>query len=347
LSIVCNIVTDLDVYIKNTMLANLPSGEFTMLANQLKESIHQIKIHYLIIIGVIFISRSFAQSLDIPSNNFGISFGNSKNFAGLRFNYRDHQVNKITGINVTLWDSYENEHAVVNGISLGIMPNAGYLTGIQFGALGVAAEQDITGFSFGLLGAGSGGDITGIGIGGLGLGSGGSLNGVFLGGLGVGCGGDISGIVFGGLGAGTGENMTGIGVGLLGLGAGKNLTGIYFGGLGLGAGEKISGITIGGLGVGSSSISGLTLGGLGIGATDIKGVSIAIGTVRIEDEEREGNYSGFAASAFNYIKGEQTGVSIGIVNYAYKLNGFQFGLINYVRDNPVYLKILPLINFNL
>ena len=91
----------------------------------------------------------------------------------------------------------------------------------------------------------------------------------------------------------------------------------------------------------------MTLGGFGIGATDIKGVSIAIGTIRIEDEEREGKYSGIAASAFNYIKGEQTGVSIGIVNYAYKLNGFQIGLINYVRDNPDFLKILPLINFNL
>jgi len=317
-----------------------------MSANQSQTSDCSFKIVYIFIVFFLLVSSGFPQSLDIPSKSFGISIGNSKDFTGLRFNYRDHHVNKINGINITLWDSYENEKSEVTGMSLGIMPNAGYLNGIQFGALGVAAEKDITGISFGLLGAGSGGDITGFGIGGLGMGSGGSMRGVFLGGLGVGCGGDITGIIFGGLGAGTGGSLTGLGIGILGVGAGKNLTGINIGGLGAGAGENVSGITIGGLGVGSPSITGLTFGGLGIGATDIKGVSIAIGTIRIEDEESEGSYSGLAASAFNYIKGKQTGVSIGIVNYAYKLNGFQIGLINYVRDNPDLLKILPLINFN-
>jgi hypothetical protein len=53
-----------------------------------------------------------------------------------------------------------------------------------------------------------------------------------------------------------------------------------------------------------------------------------------------------AASVFNYIKGEQTGLSLGIVNYSWQLNGVQIGLINYVRDNPPLLKILPLINAN-
>ena len=197
-----------------------------MLANQLKESIHQIKIHYLIIIGVIFISRSFAQSLDIPSHKFGISFGNSQTFTGLRFNYRDHQVDKITGLNVTLWDSYKNESSEVTGISLGMIPDAGYLKGVQIGALGVSGRKDITGISVGLLGAGSGGNITGLGIGGLGIGSGGSLRGVFMGGLGVGCGGDISGILIGGIGAGAGGNITGFSLGLLGIGAGHNMTGI-------------------------------------------------------------------------------------------------------------------------
>ncbi len=320
--------------------------ELTMLA---KQSISNIFFKILlsnIFISALLISSSFAQSIDIPTHKWGISFGNSKIFTGLRLNYRDHNVDKITGVNVTFWNSYDNEYAEVNGVSLGVMPDAGYLTGLQIGALGVSAKKDISGISLGLLGAGAGGDISGIGIGGLGLGSGGSMRGIFLGGLGVGCGGDISGILIGGLGAGAGGNLTGFSFGILGIGAGKNVSGITIGGLGAGAGGKISGITFGGLGVGAPAIRGLTLGGLGIGATDIKGISIAIGTIRIEDEEKEGNYSGIAASAFNYIKGEQTGVSIGIVNYAYKLNGFQFGLINYVRDNPDFLKILPLVNFN-
>jgi hypothetical protein len=46
----------------------------------------------------------------------------------------------------------------------------------------------------------------------------------------------------------------------------------------------------------------------------------------------------------NQIEGRQSGLSIGIVNYAWELNGIQIGLINYVRDNPKYLKVLPLFN---
>jgi len=44
-----------------------------------------------------------AQSLNIPSENWGISFGNSKEFTGLRFNIQDDGVRKINGINVTFW----------------------------------------------------------------------------------------------------------------------------------------------------------------------------------------------------------------------------------------------------
>ena len=32
---------------------------------------------------------AFGQSLDIPAKGFGLSFGNSKNFTGVRFNFRD------------------------------------------------------------------------------------------------------------------------------------------------------------------------------------------------------------------------------------------------------------------
>ncbi|MFC2088799.1 LA_2272 family surface repeat-containing protein [Calditrichota bacterium] len=311
--------------------------------------IHEKIIHILVTITIVLFLFNYnvlSQSLDIPSRNWGISFGNSTEFSGFRINYRDHNVEKIRGINITLWDSYDNELAEVTGISLGIMPQAGYLKGLQLGIAGIAAERELSGVSLGLLGGGSGGDINGIGFGGLGFGSGGSMSGLFIGGLGVGCGKDISGIMIGGLGAGAGGSMSGFSLGILGVGAGHNVSGITIGGLGAGAGEKISGITIGGLGAGAPAIRGLTIAGLGVGGTDIKGVSLALGSIRIEDESGEGSYSGLAASAFNYIKGEQTGVSLGIVNYAYQLNGFQIGLINYVRDNPDFLKILPLINFN-
>lgn len=339
-----------------------------------------LPLSLLLTFSILFSTGGFlhAQSLDIPTNKFGISFGNSKNFTGLRFNFQDKEVEKINGINFTIWKpkSKSNDDAIVNGISLGlIMPAAGYLNGIQIGAVGVAAKKEIKGITFGLLGAGagesisgisigglglgSGGDITGIALGGFGAGCGGNLTGIAVGGFGVGCAGNIKGVVIGGFGAGCGGNITGIALGGFGAGAGGNITGLTFGifgagcggnmtginigGFGVGCGGVLKGITIGGLGAGAPTVKGLTIAGIAAGGMDVKGITIALGTIKVENE---GSLKGFSASAFNQIKGKQTGVSLGIVNYARHLNGFQFGLINYVRDNPKYLRILPILNFH-
>ncbi|HOY97884.1 MAG TPA: hypothetical protein PLL55_00610, partial [Candidatus Aminicenantes bacterium] len=172
-----------------------------------------------------------AQSLDIPSKKWGLSFGNSKEFTGLRFNFRDHGVVRITGVNVTLWTPRtlgEEDDSTVTGLSLGLIPGAGRMRGVQLGLLGVAGNRSIVGVSAGLLGVGAGEDISGFNFGGLGVGAGGSVAGINLGGLGV----------------GAGENVLGINIGGLGVGAGKNVTGINIGGLGVGAGERLAGISI-------------------------------------------------------------------------------------------------------
>ena len=65
--------------------------------------------------------------------------------------------------------------------------------------------------------------------------------------------------------------------------------------------------------------------------------------VQIQDG---GQMIGLAVSAFNFIKGTQKGVAIGIVNYAWRLKGVQIGLVNIVRDNPAHAKVLPFINVN-
>ncbi|TRZ90863.1 hypothetical protein D4R89_03725, partial [bacterium] len=151
------------------------------------------------------------QSLNFPSNKWGISFGNSREFMGLRFNYRDSRVRRISGINVTLWQPRkDNKEAAVSGISLGVIPGGGTLKGLQLGLLGIAAETKLSGISVGLLGLGSGGDINGINIGGLGAGAGENVKGLSVGGLGIGAGEDLFGINIGGLGAGAGRNMTGL-----------------------------------------------------------------------------------------------------------------------------------------
>jgi hypothetical protein len=350
-----------------------------------------------LIAGITFLtlfasSTLFSQSFDFPSKKWGISFGNSKEFTGLRFNFQDRQVRRITGINITLWmPKKDNEVARVRGLSLGVIPGGGYVHGIQLGVLGVAAEKNLVGLSVGLLGVGSGKDVVGVNIGGLGAGAGENLKGLNIGGLGVGAGedltginiggfgagagenltginfggfgvgagenltginiggfgvgggGDVKGLNIGGLGAGAGENMIGLNIGGLGVGAGENLIGINIGGLGAGAGEKLVGLTIGGLGAGSERIQGLTIGGLGVGGEVLEGAQLAVGTVIVP---RGGRMIGFSLSAFNYIRGKQTGLSIGIVNYCWQLKGVQIGLVNIVRDNPRYLKVLPLINAN-
>jgi hypothetical protein len=317
----------------------------------------------------------YGQSLDIPVKGYGISFGNSKKFVGLRFNFADRYVDRIDGVNFTLWRSDYNKDAVVRGLSFGVLPNGGDLSFIQVGIAGVAAEYSISGFSVGILGVGAGEDVSGINIGGLGAGAGGSIKGINIGGLGVGAGGDLIGLNIGGLGAGAGRNARGINLGLLGVGAGEDLWGINFGGLGAGAGENVYGLSIGGLGVGAgNNMTGINIGGLGVGAgnelrglsvailgagspsvkgiilaggavggEEITGISIAIAHVRIEDD---GILTGFAASAFNYVKGLVRGVTVGIFNYAYEVNGLQLGVLNYVADNPSGLKILPIFNTN-
>jgi len=319
-----------------------------------KTNIFLLCIFFLFLIS----SSIIAQSLDIPSSKGGISFGNSKYFNGLRFNFRDSEVDKINGLNVTLWTAKNNNQAVVNGFSLGIAPSAGSLNGLNIGFGGVAAGRSLNGISLGVLGIGSGNEMSGIMIGGLGAGSGGNVRGIVLGGLGAGSGGNIQGIGLGLLGVGAGGNLSGVMIGGIGVGAGGdangimisglgagvggNFNGLGIGGIGMGCGGHLKGVAIGGIYVGAPKLTGLIIGGLGTYGKDITGAALALGAVIIED----GTFKGGALSAFNFIKGEQRGVTLGIVNYAYRLHGIQIGLINYVRDNPFLLKIMPLINFN-
>ena len=317
-----------------------------------------------------------AQGFGIPSKRWGIGFGNSRRFTGIRFNFRDSRVERVTGINVTIWQPHEDdERSRVYGISTGIIAGGGYLRGIQIAALGVVGFQDVKGVSFGVLGLGSGGDLWGINIGGLGAGAGGDVFGLNIGGLGIGAGGSLSGINLGGLGVGAGADVIGFNFGLGGVGAGRDLQGINIGGLGagagrdvvgfnvavlgIGAGERLAGLTIVGLGVGAGeSLKGITLAGLGAGAPevagftfaggavggeDIRGITLALGTIRVLNG---GEIRGFGASAVNYIQGKQNGLFIGIVNFARRLKGVQLGVVNIALNNRKGLRVLPVMNMH-
>ena len=192
---------------------------------------------------------SHAQSLDLAVKGYGISFGNSRNFNGFRFNLRDSQVEDINGMNFTLWRAKNSEQATVRGISIGLSPEAGNLHGLMIGALGVGADRQLEGISLGLLGVGAGRSVKGIALGGLAAGSGEDITGITIGGLVAGAGQSIKGVTIGGLGVGCGEDITGITIGGLAAGAGRNDQGIHrLGGLGVGSGEDMTGITLGGCG---------------------------------------------------------------------------------------------------
>lgn len=75
----------------------------------------------------------------------------------------------------------------------------------------------------------------------------------------------------------------------------------------------------------------------------MKGIQLALGTVSVP---RGGRMNGLSASAFNYIRGTQTGVTIGIVNYCWRLKDVQIGLVNIARDNPTGMKVLHILNAN-
>ncbi len=286
-----------------------------------------------------------AQSLDIPSPRWGLSFGNSRNFTGLRFNFRDRDAGRIRGVNITLWQPYDQEDndSLIEGLSLGLVPGGGTLKGIQIGVLGVAGMKDVRGVSCGLLGVGSGGSMVGLNVGGLGAGAGGDVIGLNIGGLGMGTGRDLAGINIGGLGMGAGRNITGINIGGLGLGAGDKLTGLNIGGLGVGAGDLLEGVTLAGLAAGSVEIRGLVVAGGAAGAKYVRGVLAAGGCNLIVDG---GELEGAAIASVNWFKGHQNGLAVGIVNYTWSLKGVQIGLVNIVRDNPRGRRVLPFVNWN-
>jgi hypothetical protein len=334
---------------------------------------------------------SFSQGVGIPSKRGGIGFGNLHNFTGVRFNFRDKNVEKISGINFTVWQPKEDstQTGTMNGISVGLPLAMGTKNrnGINLGVFGTGASNNISGINIGGLGMGAGGDVTGINIGGLGMGAGGDIKGINIGGLGAGSGKDVVGFNFGGLGIGAGGSLRGITFGGLGVGASEKVSGITIGGLGVGSGKDLEGITIGGLGVGSGkNISGLTISGLGVGCggelrgivisgiaagspkvkalaiapivggKDVKGLVIApayskVGFItkhgdqkEMKEEEISGTFTGVTISAYNQIRGEQKGVAIGVVNFANKIRGLQFGIINIVKENPKGLRVLPIIN---
>lgn len=303
-----------------------------------------------------------------------ISLGNYPRVDGLRINFRDRRLERVRGINVTIWQPHEPATGAVTGLALGLpMTGAGEMRGVALGAFGVSADGALRGISIGGIGVGAGGSVRGLAVGGIGIGTGGSLEGIAIGGIGAGAGGNVRGLLIGGIGAGVGGNLRGIAVGGVGVAAGGNVTGLVLGGIGAGAGGSLRGIAISGIGSGvGEDLTGLTISGIGAGAGGtMRGVGIAgvgVGAPRLEGLflasavgalhahaiviapalfriEPGGSFRGASLSAVNYVRGSQHGLTLGIVNYARSVNGAQIGVINIIAQQRSH-KVLPIVNWD-
>lgn len=281
------------------------------------------------------------QPRDKPVRH-GISIGHYPNFTGLRINFRDRALGEVRGANVTIWSPYDGDPGgTVHGLSLGLpLTLAGNVNGIATGVFGAGAARELKGIGIAPVGVGAGGRVKGVIAGGIGAAAGGDLEGLAVGGIGVGAGGSGRGLFIGGVGAGVGGSFQGIGISGVGFGVGGRLRGMALSGIGIGAGSSIDGIAIAGLGIGAPTIRTFAMATL-IGADRIEGLVIAPGMVRLE---KGGSMRGVSVSSINAMRGRQTGLAIGLINYARELNGMQIGVINIARNANV--KFLPIVNYH-
>ncbi len=314
-------------------------------------------------------------SIDIPASTWGISFGNSRNFNGFRFNYRDCNVETVNGFNFTLWEAKYITDSEVNGISLGITPSAARLNGLNLG-FAIIAEEHMNGLNLGILAAVSNGNILGLNVGGLALVSEGNMTGINLGGLALVSNGDIVGLNFGGLAQVANGNLFGINFGglalvsngeLIGLNLGGlalvsdgNLSGINFSLLASVAKGNLSGINFSGLAlVSSEEITGVNVGGLTVVSNEsLYGLSITLGQLKTNDEIWGLSISGYKTESFDLSGINFTiawteienlrGFSFAAYNRIYgEQNGLTIGIVNFAEElNGIQFGLINIANNN-
>ena len=76
------------------------------------------------------------RSLDLTVDDVGLSIGDSREVTGVRLNFRDTRLRRVTGINATIWMPDGGPMGRVNGIALGLpITGARDVSGIGAGVL--------------------------------------------------------------------------------------------------------------------------------------------------------------------------------------------------------------------
>jgi hypothetical protein len=265
--------------------------------------------------------------IGLTIHDYGISFGNAPRINGVRLNVQDADLERVNGINVTVWKPREPLTGTVNGVQIGLLPGSGEVNGVGVGLAGLVADGSIHGIGFGGLGAVANGDLKGVVFGGLGAVANRDIWGVAVSGLGTVANRDVVGLAFAGLGTVANRDVTGVGLGGLALVANGSITGIGVGGLAVVANGRITGLGVGGLAVvANESIRGIAVAGYSVDTHEMDGVAV---------------------SAYTRVRGLQRGLAIGIYNSAYELHGVQIGVLNRAKNNKAPFKILPLLNVHL
>jgi len=319
--------------------------------------------------------RVGGASLDLGVSGVGVSFGGAPRWTGLRFNWRDRYLERINGLNVTLWNPGRDVGGTVNGLAIGLVaPAAAHLRGISVG-LGVLPERSASGLTAGLIGVVSGGRLSGLSFGGLGIVTQGGgrgvqvaglgvvsegrlqgvnlaglglvsesrLDGISLAGLGTVAEGDILGIAVGGLGLVSQRDVTGVSVGGLGTVVEGDLRGLAVGGLGTVANGRIQGVALGGLGVvGNRGIDGIAAGLVGV-VTDASLRGFGTGLYKVDAAVVEG----ISVAGWNRSRTRHSGLAIGLFNQSEELHGVQIGVLNHAGNNPAPFRWLPVLNLHL
>lgn len=261
------------------------------------------------------------SSFDLAVNNNGISFGNSSQFNGIRFNGRDCGVELINGINITFWRPVEYRiSGTINGLSLGLFPAAEKLNGINLGLAGVLTEHS----------------SNGINIGGLAVVSQNNINGVNFGGLSLVAQGKISGLNIGGLAVVSQDRVLGISLGGLAVVTQEDLLGINFGGFALVSQENMIGINLSGLAsVSQGKLVGINIAGLAnVSQGMLHGINIS-GLANVTQEDMFGfNLAGIALVSQTAVRGVNIG-GLAVVGEDYGLYGLSVTLGKLVGGNRI------------
>lgn len=253
---------------------------------------------------------------------------------------------------------------------------AGRFVGLGVSGIGTVARDRFTGVAVNGLGLWSGGSVWGLSVGSVGTWAGGSVTGITVGGVGIRVRDRMRGLQVGGVAVGAGDDVWGLSVGGLGvLSWTGSVYGLQVGGLGVAAGHHLGGITLAPLGAyAGGTVTGLTLtGGILRASYRVRGIQAAgLGSVTRHAQGltmspvviatsgtglivapayshggRTGHLIGASVSAFNHIRGDQRGLTVGVLNIARRLHGVQIGLVNYAGNNPRFLRLLPGINVHL